>query len=241
MALVLAPYLVSQPFTNTFAALSGALYIVAYYAARRCQRYKFARPPSNYPTSGNYRHDDHEHTHGHSQLIHPEHEHTRGHSQVIHPEHEHAHGRSHLILANQEHLLGHPEHIEADHENFDHGDQLFNAGQQHSHTEGEPGASRHSSPYRLLAATTLLYTPLYVPIMLSLFYALQGYQTGTLTFAQLAANGTLAFSVGAFGSIFLHHLAESRRRGTANCRAGSNLTCRPQAASAIHTTFRFLA
>jgi hypothetical protein len=47
--------------------------------------------------------------------------------------------------------------------------------------------------------------------MLSLFYALQGYQTGTLTFADLAAKGALALAAGACASIFLHHLASRRR------------------------------
>ncbi len=129
LALNLAPYVVSQPFSNSFAALSGAFYILAFYAAKRCHNYRLV------PASA---------------------------------------------LAS-------------------------------AHVENSHNDSHHTGPLRLLAATVLLYTPLHLPLILSLFYALQGYQTGTVTFSDLAARGTLAYAVGAFGSIFLHHLASRRR------------------------------
>ncbi|MBS1994135.1 MAG: hypothetical protein JSS83_26675 [Cyanobacteria bacterium SZAS LIN-3] len=127
LALALAPYLVSQPFTNTFAALTAVLYLLAYYAAKRCQHRKLTYS---------------------------------GLSEAVDIEYE---------------------------------------------------KQTRSGTLRLLAATVILYTPLYTPLMITLFFALLGYQAGTLTFADLAAKGCASFAVGASASIFLHHIASRRR------------------------------
>jgi hypothetical protein len=150
LALVLAPYVVSRPFTNTFAIFSGVLYVVAFYAAKCCQNHKFASIPLG-STIG----DD-------AQLL-------RG--------------------------AGPPA---ADYGSPD-------------RSTAATASTGTTAICRLLAATVLLYTPLYVSLMLTMFYALQGYQAGTQTFADLAAKGAVAFALGACASIFLHHIASRRR------------------------------
>jgi hypothetical protein len=127
-ALLVAPHVVSRPFSNTFAAAVCLTYLVAYYAARGCKAYDFA---GGVEAGTN-----------------------------LHP----------VARAENQTGLG-----------------------------------------RLLAATTILYTPLYVGLIMPLFYALQGFQVGTLTFASLTAKGALAFAIGAAASLALHRLASRRR------------------------------
>jgi len=136
LALVLAPYVVSQPFTNTFAAFAGTLYIAAFYMAKGCRR--LGVTPVNFRRSYS---------------------------------------------------------------------DFFDNDTNH---KPKSGATGPIGATRLLLATVILYTPLYVCLMLSLFYALQGYQVGALTFASLTAKEAMAFALGASASIFLHHLAGRR-------------------------------
>jgi|GEM_PF-700496 len=136
LTLKLAPYIVSQPFTNTFAASTAVLYIAAYYAAKRCQRRQLTYI-SPFELSADLQ-------------------------PALHPE--------------------------------------LNDNLHHN----------PSGTLRLLAATVILYVPLYTGLLISLFFALQGYQAGTLTFADLASKACGAFALGACASIFLHHLASRR-------------------------------
>ncbi|MBU6455294.1 MAG: hypothetical protein KGS72_26220 [Cyanobacteria bacterium REEB67] len=150
-ALVLSPYVVSRPFSNTFAAAISIIYLIAFYAAKCCQHQRFA-------------------------------------------------GRQAFERRAIEAKLGanRETNLEA---KIEPEDAEISSG--HYRTASGLG--------RLLAATTILYTPLYLGLLLPLFYALQGYQVGTLTFAHLAAKGAMAFALGACASIFLHHLASRRR------------------------------
>lgn len=63
---------------------------------------------------------------------------------------------------------------------------------------------------RYLAATAILFLPLFAPLFASLLFALQGQQAGLLPMSQLCGNLSFACAFGAIFSIFLNRLARKR-------------------------------